>query len=333
MKLRTTLPALLLACATLPLSAQAPVEEKGAGGLAGRVERIEQLLDSRGLVEMLSQLEALQAEVARLRGDVEVEMHALEDLRRRQRDLYTDIDTRLRRLEGGAPPAAEFGAGATAADSAGPPLETLSPVPVDDEAAPVAEAESALTVELLGATPAPTAAAAPVVEGVATAAAAAAGTAATVAGSDGAPAPEVAALPAAPVAEDDPVRARAEYQQAFELLKQSLYEQAIRAFQQFLVDHPGSEYADDAQYWLAEAFYVTRNFEAALPEYQKLAGNYPDSQKLTQALLKVGFTYQELGRVDEARAALRDLLNRYPGTSAARLAEERLATLPAPAAQ
>jgi tol-pal system protein YbgF len=130
----------------------------------------------------------------------------------------------------------------------------------------------------------------------------------------------------------DPVAARADYQQAFNLLKQSLYEQAIKAFREFLAEHPASEYADDAQYWLGEAHYVTREFEPALVEYRALAATYPDSPKLTQALLKIGYTLQELGRIDEARAALQDLAQRYPGTSSARLAEERLAALPAAAA-
>jgi tol-pal system protein YbgF len=300
--------AFLLLVSTAALAA-APVKEIDTTGLAGRVERLERLLESRGLVDMLAQLEALQSEVNRLRGELEVQTHALEDLRKRQRDLYADLDARLRRLESGAPAA---DAGPAAPDSAaGPPLETLSPVEVDEEMSPsaVAEADAGLTVELVGPAPAPTA------------------------GLAAPPATAVAPVTtpvdaAAPQPMSDPVKARADYQQAFNLLKQSLYAQAIKAFHEFLAQHPASEYADDAQYWLGEAHYVTRDFEAALPEYQKLVAGYPESQKLTQALLKIGYTLQELGRIDEARNTLHDLARRYPSTSAARLAEERLATLP-----
>ena len=116
----------------------------------------------------------------------------------------------------------------------------------------------------------------------------------------------------------------AEYQQAFKLLKQSLYDQAIKAFQAFLTAHPSSQYSDNAQYWLAEAYYVTRQFEPALAEYTRLVNNYPKSQKLTHAMLKIGYAQQELGNIDAAKKTLQDLVQRYPGTTAARLAEERL---------
>jgi tol-pal system protein YbgF len=305
--------------AAFAAQAAAPVKEIDTTGLAARVERIERMLESRGLVDMLAQLEALQAEVNRLRGEIELQSYAIEELRKRERDLYSDLDTRLRRLESGLPPA-QAGAPPSPADEAS--LQTLSTVEdVDEEvsASAIADAEPGLTVELVGPPPAP-ASAPPAATPDATVAAAA---------------PEIpAAAPAGTAAPPgtDPIKARADYQQAFNLLKQSLYAQSIKAFQEFLVAHPGSEYADDAQYWLGEAHYVNRDFEPALGEYRKLVSGYPDSPKLTQALLKVGYTLQELGRIDEARAALQDLVKRYPGTSAARLAEERLATLPSAAA-
>jgi TolA-binding protein len=45
---------------------------------------------------------------------------------------------------------------------------------------------------------------------------------------------------------------RANYQASFELLKQGRYDEAASALQQFMVAFPNSEYADNAQYWLAE---------------------------------------------------------------------------------
>ncbi|RRQ21166.1 tol-pal system protein YbgF [Thiohalobacter thiocyanaticus] len=102
------------------LLVSAPAVQARDGDLDQRVQRLEQLTQSRGLMEMLSRIEQLQQEVQQLRGDVEVQGHTLEQLRQRQRDLYMDVDRRLQQLEsgGGAPSAVVPGAAAAgAADS------------------------------------------------------------------------------------------------------------------------------------------------------------------------------------------------------------------------
>ncbi len=56
---------------------------------------------SRSQLELANQLEMLRAENARLRGQVEVLQNEVESLQQRQRDFYVDLDSRLRRFEGG----------------------------------------------------------------------------------------------------------------------------------------------------------------------------------------------------------------------------------------
>lgn len=51
------------------------------------------------LVDLLLQLEALQRELRVLRGQVEVQNHELKQMKRRERDLFSDFDRRLRELE------------------------------------------------------------------------------------------------------------------------------------------------------------------------------------------------------------------------------------------
>jgi len=302
----------LLCLASGPARAAAPVTDSGAGDLSARLAKIERLLENRGLVDMLNQVNALQQEVARMRGEIEVQNHALGQLRDGQKGHYADLDERLRRLEtgiGAAP--VEPGNAAAAPPDPNPPLETLTPAAAGSEAAADGSGESSLTVELVNKQPAPATPADATVEPAASVAAAA---------------PEATAT-GTPAAQPDPVREHDDYQQAFKLLKQSLYEQAIKAFREFLAAYPAGEYADNAQYWLGEAYYVTRQYENALAEYQTLAGKYPNSQKLPDALLKIGYSYQELGQEEEARRELIDLRQRFPGTTAARLADERLKTL------
>lgn len=52
-----------------------------------------------GLADTQTQIEYLKQEVARLKGELEVASHHLDTTQQRQKDLYTDTDTRLRKLE------------------------------------------------------------------------------------------------------------------------------------------------------------------------------------------------------------------------------------------
>ena len=117
---------------------------------------------------------------------------------------------------------------------------------------------------------------------------------------------------------------RDNYQAAFELLKEQRYEPAALAFQQFLISYPDSQLADNAQYWLAESFYVTDQFENALKEFQVVINKHPRSRKVPDALLKIGYSNYELERYDAARTSLGMVQSEYPDTTAARLAEQRL---------
>lgn len=116
-----------------------------------------------------------------------------------------------------------------------------------------------------------------------------------------------------------------DYDTAFALLKQGQYERAIRAFREFLGRYPKGGLADNAQYWIAEGNYVLHEFKSALSEFTKLTQVYPDSAKLPDALLKIGYIHQELGDRDKARKALEELTRRYPTSNAAKIAEKRLA--------
>lgn len=114
-----------------------------------------------------------------------------------------------------------------------------------------------------------------------------------------------------------------EYDAAFELMKQGLYDRAVKAFRVFLVKHPDSGLTDNAQYWIAEGNYVLRNYKLALEEFTKVV-NATNNPKAPDALLKIGFVHYELGAYDKARKTLTDVQERYPGTGVAKLAATRL---------
>jgi tol-pal system protein YbgF len=117
---------------------------------------------------------------------------------------------------------------------------------------------------------------------------------------------------------------RDNYQAALELIKEQRYDAAEAAFKQFLVSFPDSQMADNAQYWLAEAYYVTGRFEQALKQFTVVVDDHPRSRKVPDALLKMGFCNYELKRWDDAKASLSRVQTEFADTTAARLADQRL---------
>ncbi|MEY3219444.1 MAG: tol-pal system protein YbgF [Pseudomonadota bacterium] len=134
-------------------------------------------------------------------------------------------------------------------------------------------------------------------------------------------------LPALSLADPKTTTAPQEYQQAFDLLQRGQYEKATQVFESFIKQSPTGDYADNAQYWLGEAYYSKRDFVGALAAFKKLVDNYPDSPKKSHALLKIGFSYDELGDKVNARQTLEQVRNEFPATMPARLADERLKKL------
>ncbi len=122
---------------------------------------------------------------------------------------------------------------------------------------------------------------------------------------------------------------QASYDAAFNALKGADYPKAIQNFKGFLATFPTSPLASNAQYWLGEAYYVTREYDDAIVAFRKVTTDWPDSRKAPDALVKVGFTQAALGRVADARATLEDVTRRFPGTEAATLAADRLKRMPA----
>jgi len=117
---------------------------------------------------------------------------------------------------------------------------------------------------------------------------------------------------------------KAAYQASFDTLKEGRYKKAKTSFKSFLNQYPNSIYAGNAQYWLGEANYVTRNFEQGIIEFQQVVDRYPKSAKVPDAMLKLGYTFYELKQHDEAKAILQELRKRFPKSTAFRLAGKRL---------
>ena len=117
---------------------------------------------------------------------------------------------------------------------------------------------------------------------------------------------------------------KSSYDKAFGLLKEGRYNQAIVAFSNFINKYPSSQYADNAQYWLAEANYAYRQYKQALTEFQRLISKYPDSTKVQGARLKIAYVYYELKNWSAAKESLQEIIKLFPNTNYAKKATERL---------
>ena len=255
-----------------------PVYEPVTSNINERLEKIESQLNNNAILEMYESLESLKKEIATLRGEIEVQANIIDQLKQKQRDLYTDLDRRLER----------FGTNGSNINSQSD-LQVLD-INADSEE-PINESDVS-NEEML------------VIE-----------TTSNI-GNEGKTDSEEKLI--------DPGNADKYYRDAFKLLKESQYEQALVAFKNFLKDYPNNSLSNNAQYWIGEANYVMQNYEIAINEYQALLNTYPNSQKTSHALLKIGYSYVELGNIAEAKKTLKEVIRQYPDTTASKLATERL---------
>lgn len=121
--------------------------------------------------------------------------------------------------------------------------------------------------------------------------------------------------------------ARALYQRQYAALRAGDHASAIAGFRAFLQQYPHSDYADNAQYWLGEAFYDQRQYKLAMREFRRVINNYPRGNKVPDALLKIGFCYAALGETSKARDVLEQVTRVYPASNPGKLAQRRLAEL------
>jgi len=230
--------------------------------LAARLARVEESLKSLTsagpALELAQQLELLRQELKQMRGQMEVLGNDLQIAAKRQRDMYVDLDNRLKRFEqpaaAGAPPAAGPAAAGAPAAAAG--------------AAPAAQA---------GAAPQPAEASA--------------------------------------------------YEAAQGQRRIGNYQGAIAGFQTFIAQHPKSQLAPRAQYWIGDSYYNLRDFKSAIANQQKLIATWPDSATVPDALLNIASCQLELGDAAGAKKTMDGLVTRYPASEAAEKAKRRLATL------
>ena len=121
---------------------------------------------------------------------------------------------------------------------------------------------------------------------------------------------------------------KAAYQSAVDLvLVAKDYQQAITAFEAFVIDYPESSLIANSQYWLGQLLYKEKKRDEARSAFLIVTEKYPDSSKRADALLKVGIIDEYLGKNDSAKIFYEKVIKEYAGSSAASLASKHLKAL------
>ncbi|EWS77280.1 hypothetical protein AF72_11635 [Xylella taiwanensis] len=120
---------------------------------------------------------------------------------------------------------------------------------------------------------------------------------------------------------------RTAYNVAFEALKNSKYADAAQLFLSFLQIYPNGVYTPNALYWLGESYYAMHDFVSAEAQFRSLLSRYPTHDKASGGLLKQALCQANQGHNTDAEQSLEQVLSQYPGTDAARLAQERLQSI------
>jgi tol-pal system protein YbgF len=100
---------------------------------------------------------------------------------------------------------------------------------------------------------------------------------------------------------------------------------ARELLQDFLARYPKDELAPNAQYWLGETYYAEKKWNDAIVEFQKILKEYKGSDKVPDALLKIGMAFQAQGDCQNATLFFDEVQQGHRSSSAAKTAREKAA--------
>lgn len=117
------------------------------------------------------------------------------------------------------------------------------------------------------------------------------------------------------------------YKTALNLVAQKKYPEALKTFQSYLKASPNGHFAASAHYWLGEIYVQMKNLGAASLEYRHVIQDFPHSDKVADAEVKLAIIHVSQGKTVQARAEFTKIKQEYPGTTASQLADIQLQQL------
>ncbi|HUM39852.1 MAG TPA: tol-pal system protein YbgF, partial [Nitrospira sp.] len=117
---------------------------------------------------------------------------------------------------------------------------------------------------------------------------------------------------------------RESYERTLTRFKDGDLEGARQGFAEFLTQHPHSDLAPNARFWLGESYYGKKDYSRAIDAYDQVQLNHPASEKVPAALLKKGYAYLALKDRKKAASALKQVIDLYPRSPEANKAMDKL---------
>lgn len=118
-----------------------------------------------------------------------------------------------------------------------------------------------------------------------------------------------------------------QFNSAYRQYSNKSYDQALQGFSAFIQSNPSHAYADDALYWRGECYLAKGKLLKAIGEFERLANRYPNSEKVPTSLYRIGSVYDRLRDYKTAAHYYFKVVEKYPGTDAARRASNRVSEI------
>ena len=109
--------------------------------------------------------------------------------------------------------------------------------------------------------------------------------------------------------------------------REGRYEEAIEGFKDFLKKYPGSDLADNAQFWIGECYMTLKQFEKAILSYQEVIKKYPNGNKVPNAMIRQALAFYEIKDKTSSRLLLKKVIKKYPNSNEAKIAKAKLKTM------
>ena len=109
--------------------------------------------------------------------------------------------------------------------------------------------------------------------------------------------------------------------------REGKYKEAAEGFKTFLTQYPNSQLASEARFYQGSSLYAAKDFRGTLAALQPMAQLHADSDRTPDALLIMAAAQIELNDLAGAKISLQSIVSTYPGSKAAKTAQERIKLL------